>query len=158
MSAVYVLDGVNTQILLGETVMRTLAAIMGLSVAVAMMVADTPCVAQQQRTRSGQSNGLSTPRRPNRTRPIRPPTVSPYLNLFRPGASPGANYNTLVRPQLDQQARNRQQQAQLRTLTTNQQQIADFIAPFGAAVGAQQPRTTGHTTTFQNLGSYFGTR
>lgn len=45
----------------------------------------------------------------NRYVPSRP-TVSPYLNLLRNDASAATNYYTLVRPQLDQQALNYQQQ------------------------------------------------
>ena len=72
------------------------------------------------------------------------PAVSPYLNLLRPGNSPGVNYYGLVRPQLELQngLRNLQQQVQ-----TNETAIAGLnkaILP-----------TTGHTSTFLNTGGYY---
>ena len=72
------------------------------------------------------------------------PAVSPYLNLLRPGNSPGVNYYGLVRPQLEFQngLRNLQQQVQ-----TNETAIAGLnkaILP-----------TTGHTSTFLNTGGYY---
>lgn len=138
--------------------MRTLTMITGMFAAVAMIVTDAPCSAQQPSSSYEASSGLTSPSRPNRTRPQRKPTVSPYLNLFRPGASPGANYNTLVRPQLEQQARNRQQDTAIRNLSNRQQQISNLISPFGRSVPNAQAPTTGHPTQFGNLGSYFGTR
>jgi hypothetical protein len=81
------------------------------------------------------------------------PAVSPYLNLLRPGATPGVNYSTLVRPQIDygraiQQLQYQQvqdQQILLGRLTT---------APLGYDPTQALP-LTGHASRFQYFGSYY---
>src|SRR4051812_30358432 len=80
---------------------------------------------------------------------ITQPTVSPYLNLTRRGASPAINYYNLVRPQT--QLYNSVQQLQ-QQVGTNQQDIAGL-----------QPQSlttlpsTGHPVGFMNHGQYFMT-
>jgi hypothetical protein len=75
------------------------------------------------------------------------PAVSPYLNLLRPGNSPGFNYYGLVRPQMQFQndIQNLQNQAM-----TNRAAITDIN-------GLLVP-TTGHSTYFLNTSSYFPVR
>lgn len=82
-----------------------------------------------------------------RVGPTNRPAVSPYLNLLRPGNSPGVNYYGLVRPQMEfrNNIQNLQQQ-----VTTNQQAIAGL----NDAVNTGIP-VTGHSTSFLNTGGYF---
>ncbi len=53
-----------------------------------------------------------------------PPPLSPYLNLFRPGASPALNYLNLVTPQLQNQANIQGLQQQQTTLQQRLTQTA----------------------------------
>lgn len=82
------------------------------------------------------------------------PTVSPYLNLLRGGSefTGVPNYQTLVRPEMQQGAINRQQANQINRLqqqeTTLNRQVADPSRPI---------RQTGHPTQFMNLSERFGT-
>lgn len=58
---------------------------------------------------------------------IQRPTVSPYLNLFRQGSNGLPNYQTLVRPELQQLRTNSYQQSeitQLRSQVASEQQQA----------------------------------
>jgi hypothetical protein len=77
--------------------------------------------------------------------PFARPVVSPYLNLVRPGASPGFNYATLVRPQ--QQFYSGMQQLGLQN-TALQQNLTGFEAT------AFQP-ITGQRAQFMNYSRYF---
>jgi hypothetical protein len=83
------------------------------------------------------------------------PTVSPYLNLFREDLEGGGdlNYNTLVRPQLQQQQFNQDVQRQSLELARRLQSFAaqsDFN-PQGSTT--QLP--TGHQTVFRYYGRYY---
>jgi hypothetical protein len=87
--------------------------------------------------------------------PYAQPQVSPYLNLLRGGGTPGFNYSTLTRPQLDFRGGiiNLQQQTQL-----NQQLITGLQ---GTTAGNQAAVTTGqpfgymtHLGYFQNQGQF----
>jgi hypothetical protein len=85
------------------------------------------------------------------------PTVSPYLNLFREDLEGGGdlNYNTLVRPQLQQQAVNQQVQRQAQELQRQLQSVAaqtDFNPQ-----GAKDVYPTGHQTVFRYYGHYYPT-
>jgi hypothetical protein len=76
------------------------------------------------------------------------PTVSPYLNLFREDLEGGGdlNYNTLVRPQLQQQQFNQQVQRQNMQLAQRLQSISarsDFNVQ-----GARDQFPTGHKTVY----------
>jgi hypothetical protein len=75
---------------------------------------------------------------------VNTPTISPYLNLARPGASPAINYYGLVRPQQDfaRSIYGLQLQGQLQ-----QQSLSELQA------GGVLP--TGHTIGFLNYGGYF---
>lgn len=84
----------------------------------------------------------------------RDPVVSPYLNLFRNGFDGDFdNYNTLVRPQLQQQAINTQFQQQQQMLSRQYQQLT--ARPSFNPQGSQSQMPTGHTTTFNNLSRYY---
>jgi hypothetical protein len=83
------------------------------------------------------------------------PTTSPYLNLFREDleGESDLNYNTLVRPMLQQQQFNEQMQRQSMEIARRLQSIAaqaDFN-PQGSTT--QYP--TGHQTVFNYLGHYY---
>jgi hypothetical protein len=83
------------------------------------------------------------------------PTVSPYMNLFRDDNAfdDDFDYNTLVRPMLQQQQFNEQMQRQAietgRRLQTLAAQ-ADFRAQ-----GSENQMPTGHKTVFNYLGHYY---
>ncbi|MEN0111873.1 MAG: hypothetical protein AAF805_14230 [Planctomycetota bacterium] len=76
------------------------------------------------------------------------PTVSPYLQLFNSNLStPNAaveNYQTLVRPQLQQQRVNQQLQRQQQALNARVQQISAQSAY--QPQGSEQMMATGHRT------------
>ena len=71
------------------------------------------------------------------------PPVSPYLNLLRPGTSPGINYYGLVRPQVDF----------LNSVQALQSQFG--YAQQAAGLPAGDLGTTGHPVFFLNYNAYF---
>jgi hypothetical protein len=81
------------------------------------------------------------------------PTVSPFLNLLLPGGQTGTNYQTMVRPQLEQQRINRDQEMQLNRL---QQQFNAALQSSSArpqrGVGI---RPTGHQTAFLYFSNFY---
>jgi hypothetical protein len=121
--------------------------------------ARVPSVGQQS-TQAGSRIGLGTgggggaARKPF-TGYSSSPTVSPYLNLFREDfdGSSDFNYNTLVRPMLQQQQFNEQVQRQSLELSSRLQSIAaqaDFN-PQGSTTQAP----TGHQTVFNYHSHYY---
>jgi hypothetical protein len=79
--------------------------------------------------------------------PTQSPTVSPYLNLARPGA-PALNYYNLVRPQTEfRDAVQRLRQ----DVTSSQQTVAEVDA-------ALTLPGTGHATRFMDYSQYFLSR
>jgi hypothetical protein len=74
---------------------------------------------------------------------VNTPAVSPYLNLLRPGTSPGINYYGLVRPQIDFQ----------NSVQALQSQFG--YAQQAAGLPAGDPGTTGHPVYFLNYNAYF---
>jgi hypothetical protein len=80
--------------------------------------------------------------------PYSRPTVTPYLNLYRGGASPALNYLNLVRPEIDLRAGLRQLQ---QLGATNQQAITDLTTVSGLPA-------TGHAAGFMTQRSYFQTQ
>jgi hypothetical protein len=83
------------------------------------------------------------------------PTVSPYLNLFREDldGQSDLNYQTLVRPQLQQQATNERIQREALELNARLQAIS-AQADFNPAGSRTQP-PTGHQTVFMYFGHYY---
>lgn len=83
------------------------------------------------------------------------PTVSPYLNLFREDITDDVlpNYNTLVRPQLQQQAFNEQVRRQEQS--TNRRIQALSSQPAFNPQGSIYQAPTGHSTSFFNLGRFY---
>ncbi|MEQ8849313.1 hypothetical protein [Botrimarina sp.] len=89
----------------------------------------------------------------------RPPTVSPYLRLFDTnltGAASFDNYNTLVRPRLEQQAFNDNVSRQTYQLNQRVQQIS--ARPDYNPQGSDQMMATGHTTTFGYYSHFYPRR
>ena len=83
------------------------------------------------------------------------PTVSPYLNLVRRDGFGGVtNYQTLVRPQLEQREFARIQQAEIsrvrQQLAVQQRSIESVQQQ-----RAQRVFSTGHPTRFMNLQQYY---
>jgi hypothetical protein len=86
------------------------------------------------------------------TSPFNQPAVSPYMNLTR-GGSPGVNYNTLVRPQIDTSRALQQLQSQV---SQDQQALMGQLggAPAGFDASAALP-LTGHPVQFMNYAHYY---
>jgi hypothetical protein len=83
----------------------------------------------------------------------RQPTVSPYLNLVRDDSGAAANYQTLVRPQMEQIDINRQQEMQFDRLD---RQFQDFRSESAyPQQGSLDIRETGHITRFMNRSHYY---
>ena len=80
------------------------------------------------------------------------PTVSPYLNLTRPGGVVTPNYQSLVRPQMDQQRVNRAQRGATANL---QREVSN--SRHQAVVPGQSIRGTGHSTNYMSYSQYFNT-
>jgi hypothetical protein len=83
------------------------------------------------------------------------PTVSPYLNLFREDldGESDLNYQTLVQPQLRQQAINERQQRESMEMSSRLQSLG-AQSDFNPAGSRYQP-PTGHQTAFQYYGRYY---
>ncbi len=84
------------------------------------------------------------------------PTVSPYLNLFREGLgeSDDFSYQTLVRPQLQQQHVNQQLERQNLELSRRLQAISAHGA-YKNPAGTENLSPTGHRSVFSNHSHYF---
>ena len=91
-----------------------------------------------------------------------PPTISPYMNLYREGVTGIDNYNALVRPVIEQQQRNQQTQRELsrlqqstRAQTSNLQRLNQQTNPYQRAVpgygsaGQQSQRPAGYMNYHQ---------
>jgi hypothetical protein len=83
------------------------------------------------------------------------PTVSPYLNLFRQDLSGNSdfNYQTLVKPMLQQQQFNQQSQRQAYEMARRVQSIA--AQGHYNMQGSKDQFPTGHQTAFQYYGRYY---
>jgi hypothetical protein len=83
------------------------------------------------------------------------PTVSPYLNLFRQDLSGNSdfNYQTLVKPMLQQQQFNQQSQRQAYEMARRVQSIA--AQGHYNMQGSKDQYPTGHQTAFQYYGRYY---
>ena len=85
----------------------------------------------------------------------RPSIVSPYINLTRDDTDFGRidNYNTLVRPKLEQQNANRRAAGQIRGLQNNSRQQGSAIQRIGNRTGSLPQTTSGQF--FMNTQKYF---
>ena len=84
--------------------------------------------------------------------PYSRPTVSPYLNLLQTNRFGITNYQTLVRPMIEQRQSNIQQQANIQQLQ-QQFQASSFATGRADAVGGM--RNTGHPTRHFNYLHYY---
>jgi hypothetical protein len=87
---------------------------------------------------------------PQTYNPYARPTISPYLNMVRPGANPALNYYGLVRPQIQTS----------KALLAFQQELLPVAGGLAPAVEqttglANNLPTTGHPTSFYNYSTYF---
>ncbi|MEO1496339.1 MAG: hypothetical protein AAFV43_04235 [Planctomycetota bacterium] len=83
--------------------------------------------------------------------------VSPYLGLFNETLDADFDqYNTIVRPQLQQQRVNQQLQRQQQQLNQRVQQIS--AQPAFSPQGSQNALSTGHPTFFNNTLNYYPLR
>jgi hypothetical protein len=76
------------------------------------------------------------------------PTVSPYLNLFRRGSNGMPNYQTLVRPELQQLRTNSMQQSEISQLRTE-------IAAEQRQVQTRELPQTGHESRFRYYSHFY---
>ena len=77
------------------------------------------------------------------------PSVSPYLQLLNQNFVDVPQYQTLVRPQIEQQQINRQQERQIQNI---QRQVASSaLGAVAQPAGPSQIRGTGHPTQYQTL-------
>ncbi len=83
------------------------------------------------------------------------PTVSPWLNLFREDldGSSDLNYQTLVRPQLQQQQFNQQLERRGLEISQRLQQLS--ASPDFNPQGSRTQLGTGHQTVFMYFGHYY---
>ncbi len=102
-----------------------------------------------QKSQSAPQVSASNPNNANRSRPFdnmaRKPTVSPYLNLLNGGDANVTNYQSLVRPMVNQNRVN----AQARSA------IANLQHPSSGPQGSENMRATGHQAVFQNYSHYY---
>jgi hypothetical protein len=118
----------------------------------------TPYVGQSGTSGGGAQIGLglgaSTASKPFSS--VSPaPTTSPYLNLFRedPSGSSDVNYQTLVRPQLQQQQFNQQVERQNQEVARRLQ--AMYAQGDVNPQGDKNQYPTGHKTVFRYHGHYY---
>jgi hypothetical protein len=93
------------------------------------------------------SSGLGVAQAPL---PYQTPTVSPYLNLLRPGTPTSLNYYNLVRPQVDFNS----SIVQLSQQSTLNRQGINNLQQYAAGTNSTLP-PTGFVPQFQNQRSYF---
>ncbi len=107
------------------------------------------------------SGGLSA-QGPSLKRSERPVT-SPYLNLLNRGnnnfSDPGLNYYRNVRPEQEWRQGLQKQDKELQSLSQRFSQSQTAASDAQAAKSIRSTlTTTGHPTSFQNSGGYFGRR
>jgi hypothetical protein len=84
------------------------------------------------------------------------PTVSPYLNLLNRSNVGLPTYQTLVRPQIDQQEQSLQQQQQINQLKQHQKSLVANQERGLAQRGiSNEIRGTGHVTVFMDYLHYY---
>ncbi len=115
--------------------------------------------APSQRARVGGAAGFTAPVNKPFTNISRRPTVSPYLLLFNDDDGTNENnlnYQTLVRPMLQQEAFN--EQVNRDQLRINQQLSALAGQNAFQTQGSQQLAPTGHAAVFNNTMNFFPQR
>jgi hypothetical protein len=81
----------------------------------------------------------------------RKPAVSPYMQLLNNQNGTATNYQSLVRPQLDQNSFNRQSASAIKQLQTQ----ASRGPSQSGSEGNQKLRATGHRASRENYSHYF---
>ncbi|HEY2841119.1 MAG TPA: hypothetical protein VGJ26_18330 [Pirellulales bacterium] len=77
----------------------------------------------------------------------RKPSVSPYLNLLNGGDPNLTNYQSMVRPMVNQNRVNAQQNAQINRLEAK--------PPTSGNAGSESMRSTGHQATYRNYSHFY---
>lgn len=114
---------------------RLLTCSFALAVFGAAVLAPKACFAQRYSRQSAASR-------------IERPSVSPYMNLFRQGSNGLPNYQTLVRPELQQ----------LQTNALQKSEIADLRSQVATEEARTQNRglpQTGHESRFRFYSHYY---
>jgi hypothetical protein len=83
----------------------------------------------------------------------RGPSVTPYLALDQPFSNTATNYYTLIRPQLEQQRINQNQDRQNQLMQRQLSQVAS--RPPYDPTGSETMAPTGHTAVYMNYGGYY---
>ena len=100
---------------------------------------------------SGSAHGQNRPQRPFDDAAPRRPSVSPYMNLVNNPLGAATNYQSLVRPQIEQNNFNSRQSSAIAQL----QRQAAPIRTRSSAQGNQQLRSTGHRTLVNDKSRYY---
>jgi hypothetical protein len=79
------------------------------------------------------------------------PRVSPYMNLVNNQQGGATNYQSLVRPQIEQQSVNRSQRSAINQLQRQAAPTRSSSSP----QGNQRLRGTGHSTVFNDASRYY---
>jgi hypothetical protein len=82
----------------------------------------------------------------------RRPAVSPYMNLINNNTGVATNYQSLVRPQLEQQNFNAKSASAIKGL---QRQAASSTRSASSHEGNMKMRGTGHTAARENYSHYY---
>ena len=85
------------------------------------------------------------------------PTVSPYLNLLRRSADNSSlpNYQTLVRPQLEQRQQSQQRDIAIQRLQSRVTNMQGRAAIQAQQQGRRNPFITGHASGFMRYLHYY---
>jgi len=82
----------------------------------------------------------------------RRPSVSPYMNLINNNTGVATNYQSLVRPQIDQQNYNSHSSSAIKNL---QRQTNSLQRAKSGSEGNQKLRPTGHAAMRQNYSHFY---
>ena len=83
----------------------------------------------------------------------RRPSVSPYMNLINNNTGQATNYQSLVRPQIDQQNYNTQAASAIKNL--QRQQAASSMRSKSSSEGNTKMRATGHAATRETYSHFY---
>jgi len=97
------------------------------------------------------AHAANRPTRPFENEGARRPAVSPYMNLVNNAQSGATNYQSLVRPQIEQSSVNSRQRAAITQLGRQ----AATNRPQSSSQGNRQLRSTGHTTHFNDTSRFY---
>jgi hypothetical protein len=121
--------------------MRTLASITAVGLVVVLGALANDASAQYK----GKSRPFDTT--------SRRPAVSPYMNLLNNNTGAATNYQSLVRPQIDQQNYNAQSASAIKNL--QRQQAKSSQRSKSGSEGNQKLRSTGHAATRETYSHFY---